>query len=285
MGLRTHAREVAAAAVRMRPAPGSRYIALRVSVSLFVPLLLLWATGHLAWVPYAAFGAFTSLYGRQQRHAARAGMQIQAGITLAACVVIGMAVATAHAPQLIVLGGALVSVWAAWLSDRYAWHPPGSLFPVFGFAACATIPGATARDVWIAALVSTGSAAFALLVGSVGRFRREWSGPFVIRRTPRPLEWAAERRHLARYLLAPLIAGELGDLTHWGHVYWAMVAAVVPMAAPTVHGRLARGVQRMVGTFAGVGVAYLVLTVSMPVIWLIVVAAVLPGVRRVARRS
>jgi len=94
---------------------------------------------------------------------------------------------------------------------------------------------------------------------------------------PRAGRRTVSPRHLLRYGLATLIAGEIAEAVHWGHVYWAMVAAVVPMAAPTFYGRLARGIQRIIGTFAGVGVAYLLLQPDLPAFWLIVLIVVLQG--------
>lgn len=51
-------------------------VALRAGVSVLVPLLVLVLVGRVEWTPYAAFGAFTSLYGRNHARAERAGMQV-----------------------------------------------------------------------------------------------------------------------------------------------------------------------------------------------------------------
>lgn len=50
--------------LRFGPHAGAHRVAVRAGVSVLVPLLLLWATDHTHWSIYAAFGAFTSLYGR-----------------------------------------------------------------------------------------------------------------------------------------------------------------------------------------------------------------------------
>ena len=46
------------------PHRGAHRVALRAGVSVLVPLLVLVLLGHVEWTSYAAFGAFTSLYGR-----------------------------------------------------------------------------------------------------------------------------------------------------------------------------------------------------------------------------
>ena len=61
------------------PHAGAHRVALRASVSVVVPLLALWATGHLPWSIYAVFGAFASLYGRERTDRARLTLQVEAG--------------------------------------------------------------------------------------------------------------------------------------------------------------------------------------------------------------
>ena len=45
------------------PHRGAHRVAARASISVLVPLLVLWSTGHLDLAIYATFGAFTSLHG------------------------------------------------------------------------------------------------------------------------------------------------------------------------------------------------------------------------------
>ena len=70
--------------------------------------------------------------------------------------------------------------WCAGLgslcSDALGWHPPGPLFLVFAFAACASIPS-TPADVAVAVLVASATAAFAVLVGYAGSAWRSWRLP------------------------------------------------------------------------------------------------------------
>src|ERR1700757_3727236 len=65
--------------------------ALRATLSMAVPLLALWMTGHTPWALYAAFGAFASLYGRQLTHLPRMRMQATAGTAITLAVTVGTA--------------------------------------------------------------------------------------------------------------------------------------------------------------------------------------------------
>lgn len=51
--------------VRVNPSRGPAHlVALRAGISVLVPLTVVVLLGRLDWAAYAAFGAFTSLYGR-----------------------------------------------------------------------------------------------------------------------------------------------------------------------------------------------------------------------------
>lgn len=213
----------------MGPHGGAHRVALRAGISVLVPLLVLVVLGHVEWTPYAAFGAFTSLYGRRQRHADPVG--------------------------------ALLAAWGSLTSDAYRWHPPGPVFLVFGLAVCAMIP-ATPADLLVAPAIAGASAAFSLLVGHIGVLRDPgaWSMPTL----PRPafreaLRPVGARAHLLRYLVALTNSGAVATALGWAHPYWAMVASVVVLSGPDLSSRLTRGVHRVVGTLLGVGVAAAIL--------------------------
>jgi hypothetical protein len=57
--------------LRVGPHLGAHRVALRAGVSVLVPLLAAVLAGHVGWTIYAAFGAFTSLYGRGHGYAGR----------------------------------------------------------------------------------------------------------------------------------------------------------------------------------------------------------------------
>ncbi|MEF2975648.1 FUSC family protein [Subtercola sp. YIM 133946] len=154
--------------------------ALRVGVSVLVPLVVLLLIGHIEWSVYGAFGAFASVYGRNVAQGARLRMQATAGLVMVVSVVLGSAIALT--PQREWLTVAIASVWAvvvALLSQAARFTPPGPLFAVFALCAVASIPAtsiaggsgfgdAPAVSIVIAVVVSAASAVFALLVGQVG---------------------------------------------------------------------------------------------------------------------
>jgi len=272
-------RQVGRRVVTLGPHKGAHRVALRAGISVLVPLLLLVLLGRAEWTPYAAFGAFTSLYGRTHRHAERTGMQAIAGLALVVSVTLGVAVSLAPGSRwLVVPVGALLAAWGSLTSDAYRWHPPGPLFLVFGLAVCAMVP-AEPIDLLIAPVVASASAAFSLLVGHVGVLRdpRGWVRPSL----PAPrfrdaLEPIGARAHLLRYVVALSAAGAVATALGWEHPYWAMVAAVVVLAGPDLASRLVRGLQRMLGTLLGIGVAAAVLARSPHQgVWAVVVIAAL----------
>ncbi|MFJ3957681.1 FUSC family protein [Arthrobacter sp. NPDC090010] len=78
-------------------------------------------------------------------------------------------------------------------------------------------------------------------------------------RRERPWRDAEIRRQALRYLLAVGLAGTAGLVTGWGHAYWAMAAAAVPLGAAALGERLRRGVHRVGGTLLGIGLTALIL--------------------------
>lgn len=96
-------------------------MAVRAAVSVAVPLLLLVSLDRAHWVPYAAFGAFTSLYGRASDRADRAGMQAMAGASLVLSVVLGVLVSQLpHHAWWVVGCGALVAAGGSLLAHAGA---------------------------------------------------------------------------------------------------------------------------------------------------------------------
>ncbi|MCI0154610.1 FUSC family protein [Dermacoccus nishinomiyaensis] len=244
---------------RFGPHAGAHRVAARAGVSVFVPLTLLTVTGHLDWSAFAAFGAFTSLYGRAAPHAERTALQMTIAGVLVMAVTLGCAVGLLpHHQWWLIAAGALVAAAASLLSDAFRWHPPGPLFVVFAFTVCATLPAA-ASNVAAGFLVSAASAAFSVLIGRVGLLRETGERRWIPLPRARIREaWQAEgtRVHLARFVIAVGAAGVVGKLigTQYGgsHPYWAMVAAVAGLSGATHRARMIRGGQRFVGTLFGV---------------------------------
>lgn len=260
--------------LRIGPHGGAHRVALRAAVSVVVPLLALLAVDRLEWSIYATFGAFTSLYGRERTGRHRLRLQVEAGVVQVAVVTLGAVVAlSAERAWLSVPVAAAVAMSASFLSARRGWHPPGSLFQVFGFAAVASAP-ATGDDLAPAVLVAAGSAAFSVLVGSLGALarRREAPAPPAARRRPRI---PGLRRAVLQSGLGVAAAGVIATSAGIGRPYWAMVSAVVPLVATDLGGQLVRGLHRVVGTGLGLLFAWALFALDLPGLGLVLVAAVL----------
>lgn len=271
-------RQATAGLLRWGPHGGAHRVALRAGVSVCVPLLVLVLAGRVGWAPYAAFGAFTSLYGRRHARSERAGMQVVAGAFLVLAVTAGALVSLApDARWFVVPLGAVLAAAGSLASDAYRWHPPGPLFLVFAFTVCAMVP-ATPATVVVAAAVATASVLFSLLVAHVGVLRE----PSAWRRPELPAPrfrdaFAAPgaRAHLLRHVIALGVAGAIATGLGWQHPYWAMVAAVTVLSGPDLAARLTRGLHRVVGTAAGVVVAAPILLWSPQGAWAVLVIGVL----------
>jgi uncharacterized membrane protein YccC len=249
--------------LELKPHAGAHRVAIRVGVSVAVPLAVLEGLGRPEWAVYAAFGAFTSLYGRNRLHLSRLRMQTTLAVLLSVAVTGGVAVGTSDSRgwlsvPVAALLAAVVAVW----SDAQDWHPPGPLFVVFAFTACAAIPS-TPDQVPVALAVAAASAGFAVVVGSAGWFRRPLPRPVEARRPLGELLRSGRvRLHLLRYGSAVLVAGLIATASGIGHPYWAMVSAVVPMAAPTLAGQLLRGAHRVAGTAVGLALSAVLLALE-----------------------
>lgn len=242
---------------------GAHRVAVRAGISVAVPLLGVWALGHTEWILYAAFGAFTALYGRTDTTLRRLKMQSSAAAVMVSSLLLGVLVARLPDPEWgIVLVACLWTMVVAAISDALRWHPPGPLFAVFALCAVASVPAAN-TDPLEALLVSAGSALFALLVGAAGHLHPARRAVPATRIT-RPLlrETFGTRRQwllLARFGVAAAAAGSLSTALGIGHPYWAIVAAIVPVAANNLTHSFTRATHRVAGTVVGLGLAWLIL--------------------------
>ncbi len=244
-------------------------------------MVMLALIGHVEWTPYAVFGAFASAFGRGLPRFQRLEMQLEAGLVLVACVVLGTALAASAAPVwlLVVTIGVVAGITSA-LSDLRRWSPPGPLFFVFGLGVTAFVP-ATGSTVTVAAVVAPASLAFALLASLAGVLLpagrralatvdgRRW------RRGPRPLDGRRTVVHAAVCLVASIAAGLISLGLGVQSPYWAMVSAVVPVVGSATAGQLVRAGHRLLGTLVGVGLAALLLAWHPGVAALIVAFGVL----------
>jgi hypothetical protein len=267
--------------LRLGPHDGAHRPAARVAVSVLVPMVVLALIGHVEWTPYAVFGAFASAFGRGLPRFQRLEMQLEAGLGLVACVVLGTALAASGAPVWVaVVAIGLVAGLASAVSDLRRWSPPGPLFFVFGLGVSAFVP-ATASTVAVAAVVAPASLALALLASLAGVLLpagrralatvdgRRW------RRGPRPLDGRRTIVHASVCLVSSIVAGLISLGLGVQSPYWAMVSAVVPVVGTATAGQLVRAGHRLLGTLVGVGLAALLLAWQPGVAALIVAFGVL----------
>ena len=246
------------------PANKDHHPALRCAVGVFVPLLTLVLLGRLDLAIFASFGAFTGIYGRGEPHGSRFFLQLRAGLLMLLVILLASLAAraggawgldSAGTTWLLVLATTVVaggcSVAISWLRLR----PAGSLFHIFAFAAIASIPNQP--PLWEGMLVAVLTTAFCLLIGFSARVlpshRTPWVWPRPLRRTPdeRRTAWLEGLGYFVAAGLAGSLATLAGQRLGFGHNYWAMVAAVVPLVGHTTVHRVRRGVQRIIGTVLG----------------------------------
>ena len=262
------------------PHAGAHRVAIRATISTLVPLTVLLLIGRPEWAPWAAFGAFTALYGRNRVHLSRLTMQLTAAGVLVSMVGLGSLVAALPEPTwaMIVSGAALAGLVSI-VSDAEDWHPPGPLFALFAFSGSASLPDGDLADAGSATLVALASAAFAVLVGSTGTALRRARGlPTPVGELTRDWTLRAGRRvqlrRVARYAIGVLLAGAIAVLLGIGHPYWAMVSALVPVSTATFASGVVRGTHRILGTTLGVVVAAGLLALQPSALWVVVLIVV-----------
>lgn len=277
--------------VQVHPSRGEWTVATRAALSVLGPLLALWAADRMDWAMYAAFAALTSLYGRHDPLPVRGRVQAEAGISLVVAILIGVAVSMLPLHTWLVIP--VVAAWAtvmAIVAHRRRWHPPGVIFQTFALGGCASTAH-TVGDLGPAAAVSLFTLAYCLLLTRlIGQLRQLWQARATeaagVTRGSRRLptgpdaradlgpEWPL-RHYLLRYGVGVVVAGVVATGIGIGHPYWALVSVVVPMAAGSASARALRGVQRVIGTLAGVLLTWGILSLGPPPLVLIGIVVVM----------
>jgi hypothetical protein len=248
----------------MAPSKNDHHVALRCAVGVFVPLATLLLLDRLDLAVFASFGAFTGIYGRNEPHAKRFVIQLRAGLLMLLVILLAaltartgeaFALSAAGTTWLQVLATTVVAGGCSLIVALWRLRPAGSLFHIFAFAAIASIPNQP--PLWQGMLVAVFTVALSLLIGISSRVARRHRTPWT---KPKPARLAPGEKRAARleavgYVVAAGVAGTLGTLAgEWlgfGHNYWAMVAAVVPLVGHSTRHRVSRGMQRIVGTVLG----------------------------------
>ncbi len=238
--------------IHLSPPNRDHHPALRCAIGISVPLLVVLLLGRLDLAIFATFGAFAGIYGRNEPHRRRLTTQVRGGGLMFAFILAGALAASSDVgPWSLVLLTSAVAGLGTFVAGLFRLRPVGSLFHIFAFAGIASLPGQP--PLGQALLTSLATVAFALLLGQAGNLwpthRTGWTTEPLM-----PLS-AHHRRALIResvlYVVAAGLAGTAATTLGIGHTYWAMVAAVVPLVGQTARARATRGLQRILGTFAG----------------------------------
>lgn len=224
--------------------------ALRVGFGLAIPGAALLLLGRVDLMVYAVFGSVVGMYGRSPHRVQRLKDQALAGTMMLCAGISGIVIAPWGLDGWALLAGGIF--WACTSSlatDRYGLKPGGSFFPLFAFGALASLPvGQSPSVAGLAAFVVT--ALFCIAVGQTATFGAAASG------YPGhdPIGWPEALRRAACYASVVMLAGALAIGLHLEHLQWVMAGSVVPLAAGNARGRLGRGLHRVAGTVAGLGV-------------------------------
>ncbi|MGJ0182454.1 FUSC family protein [Corynebacterium glyciniphilum] len=260
------------------PAQADLVPAVRVSLSLAVPVVVLLLADRIEWSLFASFGAFTSIYGRYAPTRIRLRHQALIGVMLTLCVALGAVIAqlavnwtdTTHA-VVTVLAGSLVAAVTATVIMVHDLKPSGAVFTVFATTAVASAP--VTASPWTALAIAAGSASWCILLSWLSRWTGEANTGIDVP-SPPSFPRVEKIRQFSRYGTAALLGGTVASLTGIASPYWAQVAAVVPLSAPRHRQQVERGLHRIVGTVLGVGVAAFLLSFpSQPwqiVVWVVV---------------
>lgn len=244
----------------MAPANRDHEVGIRCGITVLVPLLTLLLIDRIDLVIFASFGAFTGIYGRNTAHGTRLQMQLRAGllmiaVMLAATLVGRNGVSESDNPWALVGLTTVVAGLCTVIAGYWRLRPAGSLFHIFAFAAVASVP--YQPPLGDAMLTAVATVAFAIVVGLASRIlpsRRQtlvWPAREHVTAEEHRLIWLEGMWYVIAAGVAGSLATALGPVLGIEHNYWAMVAAVVPLAGHSTRYRVNRGLQRIIGTFLG----------------------------------
>lgn len=211
---------------------------------------MLLATGRTDLLAYAVFGSIIGMYGRAPHRLQRLKNQVLGAALMLCAGICGIAVAPlGWQGWPLLAGGVFWAVFSSVIADRYGIKPGGAFFPLFAFGALGTLPvGELPAFEGLATFVAT--ALFSILLGQTVRDE----GVETTGADAEPVHWPGILRRALTYLLVIFLAGTVGILLQVEHLQWTMAGAAVPLALGTARGRLRRGLHRIAGTLAGIGV-------------------------------
>ena len=237
--------------------------ALRVGASVGLPLWALYASDHLHFAVYAAFGALTSLYGHSENIQRRVETQLVVGAALVLTLAAAVAYSAAQGPAwLLAVMLPLVVIGAGTLGAIMGWVPRGEIFFILVLLVIADIPLAP-DDVLPALAAGVGGAGFSILLTLMERSGEVDPRSIALRvraRTARGTAALDPTQHAIVIIAAAFgvtCAWLLALAIHIGHPFWSPVAVAALMPALTSTDATRRTIQLMAGTLGGVGLGAL----------------------------
>ncbi len=237
--------------------------AIRVAVSVGMPLLALYAVGCLDLAVYAAFGGLAMLYGHSEPAKKRVESQIVAGTGLVVTMAVAMVYSAAQAPVPVL--GALLAVTviaAATLGAAMRWVPRGEMFFVLVLLIIADIPTSWDRLPIDIAVGAGGAALSVLLARVIGADRNEFGDEVTSSGWRRRFAVGYAALDRGQHLVL-IVAATLGVVAAWvlalvlgvGNPFWAAVTVAALMPALAAADVWRRTLHLMLGTLGGVGIA------------------------------
>ena len=261
---------------RIAPSNNDHHPAVRCAIGVGVPLLTLLAIGRTDLSIFAVIGAFTGVYGRGLVHRPRFSQQWRAGALLLLALAGGLVASHLGLTAGTIVGCTAVVAALGFLATRFGrLKPDGSLFYAFAFSAIAFMP--TPAPSLLALVTAGASVLLSLVVGVAGRALPGHATPWT--RSPGAPLSSEERRETyvqtGMHVAAVAISGAIAIRLGFGHSYWAMIAAAAALVGATAAHRVARGLHRIVGVFAGLVITGLLLGMHLRTWQMVLVVLVL----------
>ena len=234
------------------PARRDHIPATRIMISVGLPLGILVLLGRPDLTIYAAFGAFTSLYNRNELLKMRMMHQLQSGFLIVGSVGVGILLSASGASSWgVIVGGSIVAAITTLGGIYWGLRPPGPLFYIFASAAIGSIP--YQGHGWLAFGIALASSLLSVALSLLGYALGEGRGELVSPPVPHHgLTFIEICKRSAIYGAAAFVAGAAGELAGISHAYWAMVASAAVLVGPSATVRYLRAAQRVIGTLGGV---------------------------------
>ncbi|MDH6237949.1 FUSC family protein [Cryobacterium sp. CG_9.6] len=259
-------------------------VASRAALAVALPLIILLLTDHLDWAAYAAFGAMTSLFGRNEPYRVRMRTVTVAALLMLAFIMCGLVLAVVQASLVgLTVGLVIVLAVSMVMASTAGLFPATPVFFVFGYAVVAQLPTPEA-ELWPRFFVAVAAAGFAWALTMSGWLLRRLAGERSDALFKNLLRGALVRPTAYRdrqvwfsvlqNVLGALVAGGLAMVAGIGHPYWAVVSVVAVLPPPGAAHSVSRAFHRIIGTAVGVVIAAVVLLPGPPVVVLILVIAI-----------